>query len=113
MFTDDKAPGETHAAPPSAPRVCADAAAYLRRYGHTKSSLGYLRAPVCAIGAISAVIYGDPRSEARHEIGLEYQVVRLMGFASAIDLIMWNNAPRRTCAEVIACFEAGAREELV
>lgn len=109
MFTDDKALGEVSASPDHAARACADAAAYLRRYGHNKHSLGYLRSPVCALGALNASLYGDPRSNEAREISTECAAVRRMGFASHLALLNWNNAPERTAAEVIARFEEAAR----
>lgn len=75
--------------------------------------------PVCAVGALTLVVTGDPVPETG-ALGDEVDAlvadfaVRTIGRHDRNDPIFavatWNDAPERTPADVIAAFEQAARE---
>jgi hypothetical protein len=85
-------------------------------------SLGRCEWPVCALGALSIAVFGDPypprenqdghtefaaiaaRLNARIDFNAEPQVEPMVRIAN------WNDAEERTAADVIAVFERTARE---
>ena len=103
------------------------AADTIRRNGHTKgdyyslpeSAVGILRgrceSPVCAAGALSVVVCGDPIPYFDGEFDLVIRdfASRTLGDYSGdvvIAVANWNDTPERTPADVIAAFEQAAKE---
>ncbi|MCW7941609.1 hypothetical protein AAW14_06055 [Streptomyces hygroscopicus] len=113
------------------------AADIIRTNGHAKGdfynipesqvgvSLGRCEWPVCAAGALSIVVFGDPLPPREGQDGrTEFDAVvarlnariedfHLYGFEGeppVLRLAGWNDADERTPADVIAAFERTARE---
>lgn len=107
------------------------AAGVIRTNGHYKGDyFGYPAAgvgvcpsrtesPVCAVGALTLVVTGDPVPEAGR-LGAEVDELvadfanRIIGRRDRTEPIfavaVWNDAPERTPADVIDAFEQAARE---
>jgi hypothetical protein len=110
------------------------AAAVIEANGHTKGDfynipetplgieLGRREWPVCALGALSIAMFGDPYPPREDQDGhteFAANAARLnarIDYGTAIDeeplqrIAHWNDADERTTADVIAAFERTARE---
>lgn len=119
------------------PEIYLKAAKVIEANGHAKGDFynvpessvgiefGRCEWPVCAAGALSVVIFGDPNppcegAEGRAEfeaivsrLNARIEDFHLYGFAGeppVMRLAGWNDAPERTPADVIAVFERTAKE---
>lgn len=91
-------------------RVLIEAAHAIRTRGHTQHELVSDDGRLCMIGAINFVRTGSAEFQADYG-GMQYTgrvADFLFGRTSHTRAVMWNNAPERTAAEVIAALEDAA-----
>lgn len=84
----------------TAQEVLLEAAEYLELYGWIQGEMGAFGGPCCIVGATVSV---DPLGEARAEAQLAVR-----RYLSVDSLPLWNDAPGRTAAEVIAALRGAA-----
>lgn len=82
------------------------AARYIEEHGWTQWRLQDETGAVCAVGAVNAVLHGDPRSYDPQRADLDDQVFGALWLRIGGSVFGFNDAPGRTVDEVLAVFRA-------
>ncbi len=91
-------------------QTLAKARDYMQKHGFCKGTLADISGRVCALGAISAVIHGNPYSMAASQ-DFNRALVALKAAVGVQDIPRWNNHRRRTKQQVLAGFDKAIKAQ--